>query len=65
VIQKLTEGYNPYYGFRSIQREVEKKVVNQLADAHEKSLIVSGSTVEITLDANGEIVLKFPKSSKK
>jgi ATP-dependent Clp protease ATP-binding subunit ClpB len=65
VVQKLTEGYNPYYGFRSIQHEVEKKVVNQLADAHEKDLITNGSTVEIGLDSTGEITLKFQKPSKK
>merc|ERR1712146_301088 len=48
VVDILRDGYNFRYGARSIQHEVEKRVVNQLAKAHELQEINSGSTIELT-----------------
>nr|CAD7592204.1 unnamed protein product [Timema genevievae] len=41
----LTDGYDVHYGARSIKYEVERRVVNQLAAAHERGAIGNGSTV--------------------
>ena len=45
-------GYDINYGARSIKHEVERRVVNQIAAAHENSLIVKGSHILITADLN-------------
>ena len=45
-------GYDINYGARSIKHEVERRVVNQIAAAHEYSLIEKGSHILITADAN-------------
>ena len=39
VLSALADGYDPHYGARSIKYEVERRVVNQLAAAHERGLI--------------------------
>ncbi len=39
-----------HYGARSIKHEVERRVVNQIAAAHEYSLIEKGSHILITAD---------------
>lgn len=44
----LAEGYDVHYGARSIRYEVERRVVNQLAAAHELGLIDCGSSVLVT-----------------
>lgn len=36
VLSALADGYDPHYGARSIKYEVERRVVNQLAAAHER-----------------------------
>lgn len=36
------------YGARSIKYEVERRVVNQLAAAHERGLISTGSLVQVS-----------------
>lgn len=36
VLSLLAEGYDTHYGARSIKYEVERRVVNQLAAAHER-----------------------------
>lgn len=53
----LADGYDVHYGARSIKYEVERRVVNQLAAAHEKGFIGNGCTVQITalLKENSEI----------
>ena len=38
----LVNGYDINYGARSIKHEVERRVVNQLAAAHEHNLIGKG-----------------------
>ncbi|PSN36446.1 Caseinolytic peptidase B protein [Blattella germanica] len=43
----LADGYDVHYGARSIKYEVERRVVNQLAAAHERGFIGRGSTVKL------------------
>ncbi|KAJ1529318.1 hypothetical protein ONE63_006109 [Megalurothrips usitatus] len=43
----LTDGYEVNYGARSIKYEVERRVISQLALAHERGSIAPGSTVQI------------------
>lgn len=50
VIPIIADGYNVHYGARSIKHEVEKRIINQLAAAHENSLIKPGSKIYITID---------------
>lgn len=44
----LADGYDIHYGARSIKYEVERRVINQLAAAHEKGQLDVGSTVQIS-----------------
>lgn len=46
----LVNGYDINYGARSIKYEVERRVVNQIAVAHEYGLIENGSHLLITAD---------------
>ncbi|CAH1159705.1 unnamed protein product [Phaedon cochleariae] len=48
VESALADGYDVNYGARSIKYEVERRVVNQLAAAHEKGLIGKGCTVQVS-----------------
>ncbi|KAH1016587.1 hypothetical protein HUJ04_007783 [Dendroctonus ponderosae] len=48
VESALADGYDVCYGARSIKYEVERRVVNQLAAAHEKGVIGKGSSINIT-----------------
>lgn len=45
VLDVLADGYNVYYGARSIKHEVERRLVNQLAMAYECGHITQGCTV--------------------
>lgn len=45
VLDVLADGYNVYYGARSIKHEVERRLVNQLAMAYECGHITPGCTV--------------------
>ncbi|XP_066590330.1 mitochondrial disaggregase-like isoform X2 [Prorops nasuta] len=45
VLSILADGYDAHYGARSIKYEVERRVVNQLAAAHERGDIGNGSSV--------------------
>ncbi|XP_023016154.1 mitochondrial disaggregase [Leptinotarsa decemlineata] len=70
VESALADGYDVNYGARSIKYEVERRVVNQLAAAHEKGIIGKGSTVEVCAlwPENceiAEITLKVKKSGLK
>ena len=38
----MADGYNVYYGARSIKHEVERRVVTQLALAHETGQLTKG-----------------------
>lgn len=48
VESALADGYDVHYGARSIKYEVERRVVNQLAAAHEKGIIGKGCTVQVS-----------------
>ncbi|CAG0898030.1 unnamed protein product [Darwinula stevensoni] len=50
VLNVLANGYNIHYGARSIKHEVERRVVNQIAAAHEKLHIIPGCSILITVD---------------
>lgn len=50
VLDVLADGYDVHYGARSIKHEVERKVVNKIAAAHEKDLIKHGCVLKITVD---------------
>ncbi|XP_032223000.1 caseinolytic peptidase B protein homolog isoform X2 [Nematostella vectensis] len=50
VLDVLADGYDVHYGARSIKHEVERRVVNQLAAAHERELIGSGSSLHLIVD---------------
>ena len=52
VLDYLADGYNVYYGARSIKHEVERRVVTQLALAHENGQLAKGSTVRLLVDDN-------------
>ncbi|XP_076675743.1 mitochondrial disaggregase [Andrena cerasifolii] len=45
VLAILADGYDSHYGARSIKYEVERRVVNQLAAAHERGQIQKGCCV--------------------
>ncbi|CAK9826269.1 Caseinolytic peptidase B protein homolog [Anthophora retusa] len=45
VLSLLAEGYDTHYGARSIKYEVERRVVNQLAAAHERGQLEKGCCV--------------------
>ena len=45
VLHFLSDGYNVYYGARSIKHEVERRVVTQLALAHETGQLTKGDLI--------------------
>ncbi|XP_003485912.1 caseinolytic peptidase B protein homolog [Bombus impatiens] len=45
VLSLLAEGYDTHYGARSIKYEIERRVVNQLAAAHERGQLEKGCCV--------------------
>lgn len=47
VAATLADGYDVNYGARSIKYEVERRVVNQLAHAHENGQIGNGCSVHV------------------
>ncbi|GBP07523.1 Caseinolytic peptidase B protein homolog [Eumeta japonica] len=51
VLGALADGYDVHYGARSIQHEVERRVVNQLALAAERGVIGAGDTVLLSARA--------------
>ena len=61
----LADGYDINYGARSIKHEVERRVVNQLAAAHELNLIENGSCILITADCDEKISKNFDIRLKK
>lgn len=50
VVELLADGYNVHYGARSVKHEVERQVVNRLAEAHEKQLLGSGCAVHLVVE---------------
>ena len=57
----LIKAYNIRFGVRSIQHEVERKVVSRLAQAHERDHITKGSQVKLAVspkDPNDIVMYK-------
>lgn len=50
VVEVLADGYNVHYGARSVKHEVERQVVNRLAEAHEKQQIDKGCAVHLVVE---------------
>lgn len=71
VESALADGYDVNYGARSIKYEVERRIVNQLAAAHERGLIGNDCTVQLTAlwsestAESPEISLKVRKKGRK
>jgi predicted small metal-binding protein len=61
VIEYIKSNYNTKYGVRSIQHEVERKIVNLLARAHEMDEINEGSKAHVYYDVGG-IQLQITKA---
>ncbi|KAK3099800.1 hypothetical protein FSP39_009839 [Pinctada imbricata] len=57
VVDILADGYDVHYGARSIKYEVERRVVTQLAMAHERKLIDKGCVIKLTA-SNAEDMTK-------
>ena len=49
VLNHLADGYNVYYGARSIKHEVERRVVAELALAHEQDKLSTGSEIRLSI----------------
>ncbi|VDP87807.1 unnamed protein product [Echinostoma caproni] len=49
VIDLIVDGYDVYYGARSIMYEVERRIISVLALADEQGLIHSGCSVQISV----------------
>ena len=63
AVDLLKDGYNFRYGARSIQHEVEKRIINQIAKIHETGKINNGSLVNIIGDSsNGTIKIEYDNS---
>ena len=50
VLNNLADGDNVYYGARSIKHEVERRVVAELALAHEQDKLTTGSEVRLSME---------------
>ena len=50
VIGVIADEYNVHYGARSIKHEVERRIINKIAFAHENQLIKPGVSLHITVD---------------
>ncbi|XP_074716712.1 mitochondrial disaggregase [Strix uralensis] len=60
VMDVLADGYNLHYGARSIKHEVERRVVNQLAAAHEQDLLPPGCTLRLAVEGSRTQPLRGP-----
>eukprot|EP01006_Ploeotia_vitrea_P036857 TRINITY_DN66067_c2_g3_i1.p1 TRINITY_DN66067_c2_g3~~TRINITY_DN66067_c2_g3_i1.p1 ORF type:complete len:610 (-),score=20.86 TRINITY_DN66067_c2_g3_i1:478-2307(-) len=68
VEQVLTEGYDMRYGARSIQHEIDRKVVSQLAKASEEDRLPRNSAVDIFYNSaskNFDLKVESKKSDQK
>lgn len=53
-----TEGFDPSFGARPLQRVIQKRILNPLAKKVIEGTIKSGQEVEISIDNNNEIVFE-------
>eukprot|EP00158_Paraphelidium_tribonemae_P006843 Partr_v1_DN27995_c2_g1_i2_m11291 putative ClpB caseinolytic peptidase B homolog (E. coli) len=65
AVNALSHGYNIHYGARSIKYEVEKRVVNQIAKAHEMDDLAAGSTIHFSADDKGHLRMDMKKGAPK
>ncbi|EDV21537.1 uncharacterized protein TRIADDRAFT_60107 [Trichoplax adhaerens] len=52
VLEVIADGYDVYYGARSIKYETEKRIINQLAAAHERDLIQPNCDIHVAVTHN-------------
>lgn len=71
VLPLLAQGYNLYYGARSIQHQVDRRVVSQLALAHEMGQLSPGCEVHISCnkqaaceEEDGALIVKVRKGKE-
>jgi ATP-dependent Clp protease ATP-binding subunit ClpB len=64
VVDKVTEGYNIQYGARSIIHEVEKKIVNQIAQSYEMEEVSEGGIIEFHVE-DGKVKLVVKQAKQK
>lgn len=62
TVDALITGYDVHYGARSLKYEVDRRIVNQLAAAHESGLISKGAEVHFHVK---ESVIADPKKRRK
>lgn len=65
VVESLTNGYNIRYGARSIKHEVERRIVNQIAKAHEMDQLVEGGSINFYVGDDGEVKCSTDKPPAK
>lgn len=61
VVDVLADGYNIRYGARSIKYEVERKVVNLIAKAHENDEVLDGGRVHIVVEKSLDVKARICK----
>lgn len=49
VVTSLADGYNERFGFRSIKYGIQRRLINVLAQAHERDQLPKGCTVELDM----------------
>jgi len=54
VITEIISGYNRRYGARSIKHTVDRRVINQIADAWEKAELEKGASVHLHVVASSD-----------
>jgi len=61
VLENIIQGYNMRYGARWVKHEVERRVINQVAKAHEQDQVLAGGKVHLHLDDQSRIALTCTK----
>ncbi|XP_063413641.1 mitochondrial disaggregase-like [Mytilus trossulus] len=64
VVDILADGYDVHYGARSIKYEVERRVVTQLAMAHERGLIQKGCVIKLAASHANDLIKSTEQSDK-
>ena len=66
VIDRIKSNYDTQYGVRSIHHEVERAIVNRIAQAHEMDEIGEGSLVHLYCEGNDiRLQVTKPKETPK
>lgn len=63
MVDVLADGYDVHYGARSIKHEVERRVVSQLALAHERLLIEKGCALHLSVHNAHDSLTKGEKNT--